>query len=122
MIARRAGWLGLVLALAAGAVLVVLDRPVSAFVLTFTAVVGIINTLWLENALTRVLQPGRPRVSRGAALILLARLVLWAVLFAVLYVLRDRVELWAVAAGIGCFLLALGLAGLKPEARRPGEE
>jgi hypothetical protein len=122
MIARRAGWLGLVLAVAAGVVLVALDRPMSAFILTFTAAVGIINSLWLENALTRVLQPGRPRVSRGAALILLARLALWAVLFAVLYVLRDRVELWAVAAGMGCFLVALGLAGLKPETPRPGEE
>ncbi|MGE5236962.1 MAG: hypothetical protein ACM3O7_11495 [Acidobacteriota bacterium] len=122
MIAKRAGWLGLVLAACAGIVLVLLDRPMSAFVLTFTAAVGIINSLWLENALTRILQPGRPRVSRGAALILLARLALWAVLFAVLFVLRDRVELWAVAAGIACFLVSLGLAGLKAEEGRPGEE
>lgn len=120
MIARQAAWIGLTLAAASGLVLVVLDRPASAFVLTFTAAVGIINSLWLENLFLKVLQPGRPRVSRRAALLLIARLGLWGLLFAVLVAVRDRVELWAVAAGMGCFLVALALAGLKHS--DPGEE
>lgn len=120
MIARQAAWIGLALAAAAGLVSVVSDRPVSALVLTFTAAVGIINSLWLESLFLKVLQPGRPRVSRQAALLLVARLGLWGLLFAVLVAVRDRVELWAVAAGMGCFLVALALAGLRHPP--PGEE
>jgi len=120
--AKRAGWIGLVLALAAGAVLVLLDRHVAALVLTLTAAVGIINALWLEQALTSVLQPGRPRVSRRAIVLVVARLALWGLLFAVIYVLRRQVDLWAVAAGMGCFLLALALEGLRSGGEKPGEE
>ncbi|MEW6338923.1 MAG: hypothetical protein ACOY3Y_18960 [Acidobacteriota bacterium] len=120
MIARRAGWIGLALAAGAGVALVALDKPVTAFVLTFTAAVGIINSLWLERLFLNVLQPGRPRVSRRALVLLIARLGLWGLLFAVLVAVRDRVELWAVAAGMGCFLVALACAGLKHA--DPGEE
>jgi len=120
--AKRAGWIGLVLATVAGIVLVVLDRHVAALVLTLTAAVGIINTLWLEKALTSVLQPGRPRMSRRAVVLVVARLVLWGLLFAVIYVLRRQVDLWAVAAGMGCFLLALAFEGLTMGGEKPGEE
>ncbi len=121
MIARRAGWLGLVLAVIAGIVLTVLGRPISALVLTVTAAVAIINGLWLEDVLTALLQPGRARVSRGAVALLIARFCVWGLLFGFLYVLRKRFELWVVAAGLGCFLVALALTGLKAGGETTGE-
>lgn len=99
-----------------------LGRESAAFVLTATAAVGIINALWLEEVLVRVLQPGGARLSRGAAGIVVARLALWGLLFTALYVFRSHVELWAVAAGMGCFLVALALAGLRSDGDNPGEE
>ncbi len=117
MIARRAGAAGLALALAIGIVLILLDKPLAALVLTATATVAIINGLWLESLLVRVLQPGRPRVSRGAVVLLVTRLLLWGLLFGALWALREVVELWAVAVGLGCFLVALGVAGAVGGAR-----
>ncbi len=121
MIAKRAGWIGMILALIAGIVLTVLGRPVGAIVLTVTAGVAIINGLWLEGVLITLLQPGRARVSRGAVALLIARFVVWGLLFAFLYVLRRRFELWVVAVGLGCFLVALVLAGLKSGGETTGE-
>jgi hypothetical protein len=43
-------------------------------------------------------------------------------LFAALYVIRERVHVWAVAAGIGCFLTALALSGAGRQPEDPGEE
>lgn len=111
MIAGRAGAVGLALALAAGIVLILLDKPLSALALTATAAVAIINGLWLERLLVKVLQPGRPRVSRGAVVLLLVRFGLWGLLFGAVYAAREWIELWAVAVGLGCFLVALAVAG-----------
>lgn len=111
MIAARAGAVGLALALAVGIVLILLDKPLAALALTATAAVAIINGLWLERLLVKVLQPGRPRVSRGAVVLLVVRLLLWGLLFGALYAARERIELWAVAVGLGCFLVALAVAG-----------
>jgi len=98
---------------AAGLVLTLLDKPLSAFVLTLTVAVGIINALWLERLLELVLQPGRARFSRSAILLLIARMVLWGGLFAVVFLLRRRIEVWAVAVGIGCLLAGLAAAGVR---------
>jgi len=115
--AGRAAAVGLALALTFGIILILLDKPLSALVLTATAAVAIINGLWLERLLVNVLQPGRPRVSRGAVVLLVGRLLLWGALFGVLWLLREHVELWAVAVGLGCFLVALGAAGAFTGAR-----
>ncbi len=112
MIARRALAGGALLTLAAASVVTWLGKPWSALALTVTASVGMINGLWLERVLASVLQPGKARVSPGALVVAIARWTLWALLFAFLYVLRDRVELWAVAVGIACFLAALGGAAV----------
>lgn len=89
--------------------------------MTVTAAVGIINGLWLEGVLTGVLQPGKPRVTRAAVGLLIARWALWGLLFVVLYLMRERIELWSVAVGVACFLVALGVAGMKV-ADRGGRE
>lgn len=122
MIARRAAGLGLGMAGLIALGLVTVGRRWDAFVLTTTTAVGIINTLWLEAVLARVLQPGVPRVSRGAVAVVVGRFALWVLLFAALYVIRDRVSVWAVAAGIGCFLAALALSGAGRQSEDPGEE
>jgi phosphatidylserine synthase len=111
MIAGRAAAGGLALALTAGIVLILLDKPLEALALTVTAGVAIINGLWLERLLVKVLQPGRPRVSRSAVVLLLVRFGLWGLLFAAVYAVREWIELWAVAVGLGCFLVALAVAG-----------
>ena len=120
MPARGAVALATVLAVGAGAIVTWLGKPWSALALTVTTAVGMINGLWLEALLTRLLQPGRPRVTRGAVAVLVGRFALWGLLFGFLYLLRERIELWAVAVGIGCFLVALAVAGLHSDDR--GEE
>jgi len=110
-VARRAVLVAIPVTLAAAAVVDWLGRPWSALALTATAAVGMINGLWLEGLLEGMLQPGRPRMSRAVVWTIAARWVLWGLLFAVLYLLRERVELWAVAVGIVCFLVAIAVAG-----------
>jgi uncharacterized membrane protein len=100
----------------------VLDRPRAAIVLTVSAVVGILSTSCLEAALVRILQPGRPRFSRAAAVLLVGHLAIWAVFLAGLYRWRHAVELWAVAAGIGCYLLGLSMGGMNIRGDSPREE
>ncbi len=112
MIASRTAPLSLLLALAASLVLVVLGKVGAGVVLTVSAAVGILAALCLEAALVRILQPERPRLSRGAAALLVLHLALWGVFLAALYRERHVVELWAVAAGIGCFLLGLAFGGM----------
>lgn len=90
-----------------------LGKPWSALALTVTAAVGMINGLWLEGLLEGMLQPGKPRMTRAVVGLLAARWALWGLLFAVLYLLRERFELWAVAVGVACFLVALSIAGTK---------
>ena len=119
---RRTAGIGLCFAAVAATILIVAGRRWDAAALTLTAVVGIINTLWLEGVLPRVLQPGKPRVSRGSAAIFVGRLVLWGLLFAALFAVRDRISLWAVVGGIACFLTALGVVGAGWSADSPGEE
>ena len=122
MVVRRAAPIALLLALAASAVVMILGRPRAALVLTASAVIGILSTTCLEAALVRILQPGRPRFSRGAAALLIGHFAVWAVFLAGLYRWRDAVELWAVAAGIGCFLLGLSMGGMNIRGDSPREE
>jgi hypothetical protein len=122
MVVRRAAPIALLLALAASAVVMVLGRPSAALVLTVSAVIGILSTTCLEAALVRILQPGKPRLSRGAAALLVGHFAVWAVFLAALYRWRDAVELWAVAAGIGCFLLGLSMGGMNIRGGSPREE
>lgn len=124
MVARRAAVIGAALTTTAAITVWALGYERAAIVLTATAAVGIINGLWLEGALARVLQPGQPRFSLTAVLQLAGRWVLWAVLFGVLFGLRKYVDVWAVALGVGCYVIALASAGLsegaggKPAERR----
>jgi hypothetical protein len=121
-VARRAAGVGLGVTSVAAGVLFVEGYRWDAAVLTLTAVVGIINTLWLEGVLLRVLQPERPRFTRGAAAFFVGRLALWGLLFLVLFAIRDRFSMWAVAGGIACFLVGLGVVGASLSATSPGEE
>jgi hypothetical protein len=112
MVARRAAVIGVALTVTAAIAVWALGHAAAAVVLTATAAVGIINGLWLEGALARVLQPGRPRFSLSAVLQLAGRWALWAVLFGVLVSLKRYVDVWAVALGVGCYVIALASAGL----------
>jgi hypothetical protein len=114
VLVRRALLGAAVITSGASAVVVWLGKPWSALALILTACVAIINGLWLEGLLEQVLQPGRARFSRWAAALGIGRLALWGVLFWLLYLLGERVELWAVAVGVTCVLVALlgvGVAG-----------
>ena len=113
MLIRRAVTVAIPVTLAAAAVVGWLGKPWSALALTVTAAVGIINGLWLEGVLMGVLQPGKPRVTRAAVWLFVARWALWGLLFAALYLMRERIELWSVAVGVACFLFALGVAGAR---------
>ncbi len=117
MVARRALASGSMLTLAAASLVVWLGKPWSALALTVTAAIAMINGLWLEGLLVGMLQPGKARVTRGAVTVLVARWALWGLLFVLLYLLRSRIELWAVAAGVACFLVALACAGMKAPER-----
>lgn len=112
-LASRGAVLAAGLGAAAGLALTLLDKPLSALVLTLTVAVGIINARWLERLLELVLQPGRARFSWGAVLLFVTRLALWGGLFAVVFLLRRRIEVWAVAVGIGCLLTGLAAAGMR---------
>lgn len=112
MVARRAALIGAVFTVIAAATVWALGHAGAAIVLTVTAAVGIINGLWLEGALARILQPGHPRFSLATVLQLLGRWALWAVLFGVLFGFRKYVDVWAVAVGVGCYVIALASAGL----------
>lgn len=122
--ARRAAVIGTALTTTAAITLWALSQERAAIVLTATAAVGIINGLWLEGALAQILQPAKPRFSLRAVLQLAGRWVLWVALFGVFLVLRKYVEVWAVALGVGCYVIALASAGLsegaggKPAERR----
>ena len=121
MVARRALAGGALLTLAAATVVVCLGKPWSALALTVTASISMINGLWLERLLAGVLQPGRPHFSPRALVVMAVRWTLWAALFGFLYVMRGRVELWAVVVGIACFLVALGGAVTGFSKRAEGE-
>ena len=122
MLLRRSAPLSLLLALAAGLIAVTLGKLGAAVVLTASAGVGILSAFLLEAALVRILQPGRPRLSRSAAVLLLSHLTLWGVFLAGLYRWRHEVALWAVAVGLGCFLLGLSLGGMNVRGGSPREE
>ncbi len=110
MLAQRALRPGIPLTLAAAAVAGWKGGPWNALALTVTAAVGIINALLLERLFGRVIQPGAPYRTGGAIWLQAARWALWGVLFVVWYLMRRRIELWAVAVGVACFLTALGIA------------
>ena len=122
MLVRRAAPISLLLALGASLVTVMLGKVAVGVVLTVSAAVGILSTICLEAALVRILQPGRPRLSRSATVFLVAHLALWGVFLAGLYRWRHGVELWAVAAGLGCFLLGLSIGGMNVRGGTPREE
>jgi hypothetical protein len=99
-----------VLTCVAGIILTGLGKVVDALVLTLTVTVGMINALWLERLLGRVLQPNRPRFGVPAVLLLIGRMALWGLLFGLLYLLRGRFALWTVALGVTFLLAALAAA------------
>jgi hypothetical protein len=110
MMASRAWRIAAVLTCLAGIALSAFGKIVDALVLTLTVAVGMINALWLERLLVGVLQPGRPRFSFPAVVLLVGRMSLWGLLFGVLYLMRGRFELWTVALGVGFLLAALAAA------------
>ncbi len=120
-IAGSAARIGLGITGAAAALLLLLDRPWAALSLTLPATIGIINTFWLEGIVATVLQPERPRFSRWALGAAALRIGLWGLLFVVLYLLRQHVVVWAVAAGIACYLVALAVAVAGTHEGSPGE-
>ena len=122
MLTRRAAPLSLFFAVAGSLVLVIAGNEGAAVVLTATAVVGIINTVLLEKALTSILQPDRPRFSVAAVFYLGAHLAVWGGLLTAVFRWRHDIALWAVAAGVGCFLLGLAAAGAGAREQTPGEE
>lgn len=122
MVVRRAAPVSLLLALGASLVLVTLGKLPAAAVLTVTAVIGILSTSWLEAALVRILQPGKPRFSPRAVALLVLHAAVWGGFLVVLFRYRQRIELWAVAAGIGCFLLGLSIGGMSNRGDSPREE
>jgi len=122
VVLRRSAPLALLVSLAASAVLMALSRPRAALVLTASALVGILATSCLEAALVRILQPGRPRFSRSAAVLLIAHVAVWGLFLALVYRWRADIEMWAVGAGIGCFLLGLSMGGMNIRGDSPREE
>jgi len=73
---------GLALTALAGVIVVLAGKPFAALTLTVTALVGIINTLWLAGLVQSVTQPGLPRLSRRVVWRFVARVTLWGFLFA----------------------------------------
>lgn len=114
-------WVAGVLTAVCGSALTVLGRPVSALALTLTVGVGMINALWLDCLFGKVLQPGRPRFSKGAVALLVARLALWGLLFAVLFLLRRHFQVWVVAVGVVIVLGGLAAAGWNAEDQGSGK-
>jgi len=121
-LAARVAGIGAALAGLAATALLAVGRPWDAAVLTLTAGVGIINALWLERTMLRVLQPDPSRALRRATVMGFGRLVLWVLLFAALFVVRTHVSIWAVVAGISCFLVPLSAAGMSQRRENAGEE
>jgi hypothetical protein len=122
VLVRRSAPISLLLALGASLVTVMLGKVAVGVVLTVSAAVGILSTICLEAALVRILQPGRPRLSRSAAVLLIAHLAIWGAFLAGLYRWRQSIELWGVAAGLGCFLLGLSMGGMNIRGDSPREE
>lgn len=112
---KVAVWVAGIATAVAGIVLSAMDMAVSALALTLTVAVGMINALWLERVLLRVLQPGRARFGKGAVTLLVARFALWGLLFAVLFLLRRHIQVWVVAVGVGIVLVGLAVAGWRGE-------
>ncbi len=122
MVLRRSAPIALLLALGASLIAITLGMVSAAVVLTVSTAVGILSMISLEAALVRILQPGRPRLSRSAAALLVAHLAVWGIFLAGLYRWRQSIELWAVAAGLGCFLLGLSMGGMNIRGDSPREE
>jgi hypothetical protein len=117
--ARRVLRPGIPLTLATATVVAWLGMPWDALALTVTAAVGIINAILLGGLFGRMLQPGTPHLTRGVVWLLAARWALWGGLFVGWYLMRKRIELWAVAVGVACFLTALGIASAGPDTPGP---
>lgn len=93
-------------ALAAAVLLLMNHRLGAALVLTLSFLAAIISGLWLEHVLWRVLQPGRPRLSKPLLWQAAGRMSFLVGALSVLFLFRRQVELWAVALG-----LTLAVAG-----------
>lgn len=122
MLARQSAPITALLALGASLVAAMFGKVSAAVILTVSAGVGILSMVFLEAALLRILQPGRPRFSRSAVALLVAHLTVWGVFAAGLYRWRQDVALWGVAAGVGCFLLGLSMGGTNIRGDSPREE
>lgn len=118
---RVAVWVAGIAMAVTGIVLTASGMPVSALALTLTVAVGMINALWLERVLLRVLQPDQARFGKGAIALLVARFALWGLLFAVLYLLRRHIQVWVVAVGVAIVLVGLAVAGWRGEEPGPGK-
>ncbi|GBC79178.1 MAG: hypothetical protein ACOY7U_05120 [Acidobacteriota bacterium] len=101
------------LAGAAAVVLLLTHRPGAALVLTLSFLTAIISGLWLEHVLWQVLQPGRPRLTRPLFWQAAGRMGFLAGAFAVLFVYRRQVELWAVALGLTLAVVGWTWAGVR---------
>jgi hypothetical protein len=122
VLARRALAGAAALTLGAAAVVALAGKPWSALALTASGAVAMINGLWLEGVLNKLLQPGKPRVSWGVVWVLFMRWALWVLLLLVVLALRSRVEAWVIAVGATCFLVAVTAAALRQDRRHVGGE
>ncbi|MGC8917404.1 MAG: hypothetical protein ACP5NF_10550 [Thermoanaerobaculum sp.] len=100
-------------ALGAGLALAASGRAQAAAALTVSWLAVTISALWLEHLLWRVLQPGRPRLTKSLAWQAVARMAFLLGVAAVLFVLRRDLELWAVGAGVTVAVVGWVWAGLK---------
>ncbi|MCS7181826.1 MAG: hypothetical protein NZ869_01765 [Thermoanaerobaculum sp.] len=109
----RGGWLSAGLVAVVGLGLVVLGQGKAALALTAAALVAMISALWLERVLTRVIQPGRLRLTKSLVWQGLSRLVFLVVAGAAFYVVRRQVEGWAVALGVTLAMVGWVWAGVR---------
>jgi hypothetical protein len=84
----------------------------AAFILTASCAVVIISGLWLERVVRHVLQPGRPRLSRGILWQAVGRLAFLAVAAGVLFLLGSPEDLWPAAAGVTVGVVGWAWAGI----------
>jgi hypothetical protein len=118
VLARRAVAAAAALTIAAAVVVALAGKPWSALILTASGAIAIINGIWLEGVLNKLLQPGKPRLSWGIAWALFARWALWGFLLLAVLALRSRVEAWVVAVGAGFFLIAVSAAAIRQDRRQ----
>lgn len=91
----------------------VIFRSISGVLsLTGAGAVAIINFRWLEKALERVIQPGKPSYDRSSILRIVGRLGLFACVFAAL-VWVPTIDPVAIALGFSALVVALIIEGVR---------